>query len=211
MSELVNGLFPGELYPNTTIAGCIEIYENAWPNPEKTIAMIEDRTSDTTRDTRWEKANTFGLGQNQDIRTNKHLDITHYGKIYGDEVFQNIHNQFYALLIATTIGYSKRFGIDSALWHEDYNLLKYSDNQQYHKHFDGTTSSGRAVSAICYLNNNYSGGELEFPHFNIKIRPQPGMLILFPSNYAYAHIAHPITEGIKYAIVTWLRDRNNAG
>lgn len=209
MAEVVNGLFPGTLLPNTTIAGCIEIFENAWPNPEQTIKMVEDRTRDPDRDTRWEKATTFGGGQFQNIRTNKHLDITHYGKLYNDEVFQNIHNQFYALLLATTIGYSNRMGIDEPLWHEDYNLLKYSDNQSYGKHYDGMTSTGRAVSAICYLNNDYEGGELEFPHFGIKIKPEPGMLILFPSNYAYAHIAHPIISGTKYAIVTWLRDQDN--
>jgi predicted 2-oxoglutarate/Fe(II)-dependent dioxygenase YbiX len=33
------------------------------------------------------------------------------------------------------------------------------------------------------------------------------MLILFPSNYAYSHIAHPVTSGTKYAMVTWIRDR----
>jgi hypothetical protein len=33
------------------------------------------------------------------------------------------------------------------------------------------------------------------------------MLILFPSNYAYSHIAHPITNGTKYAMVTWIKDR----
>lgn len=210
MTQLIHGFFPGHLQPSTTIAGCVEIYENAWPNPASTIAMVEERTSDPTRDTRWEKATTFGGGQYQDIRTNKHLSITHYGKLYNDGVFQNIHNQFYTLLLAATIGYRDRLSINEPLWHEEYNLLKYTSNQQYHRHYDGTTDSGRAVSAICYLNNNYDGGALEFPNFNIKIQPEPGMLILFPSNYAYAHIAHPIISGTKYAIVTWLRDRNNA-
>jgi len=209
MSQLVNGFFTGDLQPSTTVAGCIEIFENAWPNPQETVAMVEQRTSDGTRDTRWEKATTFGGGQFQNIRTNKHLDITHYAKLYDDSVFQNIHNQFYTLLLATTLGYSKRNKIDEDLWHEDYNLLKYSDNQSYGCHYDGMTSTGRVVSAICYLNNDYEGGELEFPHFNLTIKPQPGMLLLFPSNFAYAHVAHPIKSGTKYAIVTWLRDRNN--
>ena len=209
MTTLINGLFPGHLEPSTTVAGCIDIFENAWPNPKETISMIEDRTSDPTKDTRWEKATTFGEGQYQSIRSNKHLDVTHYGKLYNDEVFQHIHNQFYTLLLATTIGYSNRYSIHEPLWHEDYNLLKYSDSQAYGQHYDGMTSTGRSVSAICYLNNDYEGGELEFPHFNLTIKPEPGMLILFPSNFAYAHIAHPIISGTKYALVTWLRDRDD--
>jgi hypothetical protein len=209
MSQLINGFFTGDLQPSTTVAGCIEIFENAWPNPNETVSMVEQRTSDPTRDTRWEKATTFGDGQFQSIRTNKHLSVTHYAKLYDDSVFQNIHNQFYTLLLATSLGYSRRNGIDEQLWHEDYNLLKYSDNQAYGQHYDGMTSTGRCVSALCYLNNDYEGGELEFPHFNLTIKPQPGMLILFPSNFAYAHVAHPIISGTKYALVTWMRDRNN--
>jgi predicted 2-oxoglutarate/Fe(II)-dependent dioxygenase YbiX len=68
---------------------------------------------------------------------------------------------------------------------------------------------GRVVSAILYLNDDYEGGHLEFPNFGIKIKPQAGMLILFPSNYAYTHAAHPVTKGTKYALVTWIRDRQN--
>ena len=71
MTTLINGLFPGHLEPSTTVAGCIDIFENAWPTPKQTISMIEDRTSDPTKDTRWEKATTFGDGQYQSIRSNK--------------------------------------------------------------------------------------------------------------------------------------------
>jgi hypothetical protein len=129
--------------------------------------------------------------------------------MHNDPVFQNIHNQFNMLLLATTLGFNERFQINEPFWHEDYNLLKYSSGQQYRRHYDGVTASGRAISAICYLNNNYDGGEIEFVNFNIKIKPEPGMLILFPSSYPYAHIAHPINSGIKYAIVTWIRDRSD--
>ena len=33
------------------------------------------------------------------------------------------------------------------------------------------------------------------------------MLILFPSSYPYMHIAHPVTKGTKYNLVTWLREK----
>jgi predicted 2-oxoglutarate/Fe(II)-dependent dioxygenase YbiX len=68
---------------------------------------------------------------------------------------------------------------------------------------------GRAISALVYLNNDYTGGEIEFPNHNVKIKPLPGMMNLFPSNFAYLHQAHPVIEGTKYALVTWIRDRNN--
>ena len=208
MAQLINGFFTGELKPSTTVAGCIDIYENAWPSPHETITMVENQISDTTTDAHWEKATTVGLGQNQNIRTNKHLSVTHFGRINNDPV-QNVHNQFNLLLLAATIPYNQRYQITEPFWHEDYNLLKYTGDQRYHRHYDGSTRSGRVLSAICYLNDNFEGGELEFPNFGIKIKPQAGMLLLFPSNYAYAHVAHPVISGSKYALVTWLRDRED--
>ena len=86
-------------------------------------------------------------------------------------------------------------------------MMTYNNLTEYKKHYDGGTILGRAISAICYLNDDYEGGEIEFPNFKIKIKPESGMLILFPSNYAYSHIAHPVTSGTKYAIVTWIHDR----
>jgi predicted 2-oxoglutarate/Fe(II)-dependent dioxygenase YbiX len=87
-------------------------------------------------------------------------------------------------------------------------MLRYKGGQQYKAHADGTTADGRSVSAIVYLNNDYEGGEVEFVNFGVKIKPEPGMLLLFPSNYPYTHIAHPVISGTKYAIVTWMKDRN---
>jgi predicted 2-oxoglutarate/Fe(II)-dependent dioxygenase YbiX len=86
-------------------------------------------------------------------------------------------------------------------------MLKYRSGEEYKAHYDGGTMSGRAVSALVYLNSDYEGGEIEFPHFGIKIKPEAGMMLLFPSNFAYRHIAHPIRSGTKYSLVTWIRDQ----
>jgi len=120
---------------------------------------------------------------------------------------KDVHNQMYFLLLATTLPYASRHGIEEQLFHEPYNLLKYRNGQEYKTHYDGSTSMGRALSAICYLNDDYEGGEIEFPEFKVKIKPEAGMLILFPSNFAYKHTAYPVTSGTKYALVTWLHDR----
>ena len=41
-------------------------------------------------------------------------------------------------------------------------------------------------------------------YFEENIKPEAPALVLFPSNYAYAHRAMPVIKGTKYAIVTWL-------
>ena len=206
MTLNVNGLFPGELEPDTTVGGCIEIFENVWPNPAETIKMMENECKDADSGMNWSKATTLGAGANQDIRTNMFCPISEVASTANNSVAQNIHNQFYILLLSSTVGYSARHQIDESLWHEDYVFLRYSGGQQYKAHHDaGGTASSRLISCLCYLNNDYEGGEIEFVNYNIKIKPEPGMLILFPSSFPYKHIAHPVTEGTKYNLVTWIR------
>jgi len=205
MTINVNGLFPGELSPTRVLAGCINIFENVWPNTHETIDAIEEECLDTENFVNWHRAGTIGSGTNQNKRTNYIIGITEYAN-QGSIACQNVHNQFYILLLSSTIPYAQRYGIDE-MYHEPYNMLKYSGGQEYKAHSDGETFTGRSLSAILYLNDDFSGGEIEFVNFNIKIKPKPGMLILFPSNYAYTHIAHPVTVGKKYAIVTWIKDR----
>jgi predicted 2-oxoglutarate/Fe(II)-dependent dioxygenase YbiX len=206
MAIQVNGLFPGELLPDATVGGCIDIFENAWPNPQETIEMLEKECSIPDSGLSWHRAQTIGQGINQSARTNYDIAISYAAHETGNKVAQNIHNQFYIMLLAATIPYAKKHHIDE-LHHENYNMLRYRTGQEYKPHSDGDTGSGRAVSAICYLNNDYEGGYVEFTNFGVKIKPEPGMLLLFPSNYAYEHIAHPVVSGTKYALVTWLHDR----
>lgn len=207
MIRTIGGFFPGELKPSATVGGCIEIYERAWPNPDQTVAQIE-RESTLGNGVYWERAPTIGQGVNQQMRTNYMMAVTHLASTANNGLLQNVHNQFRMLLLATTPGYSSRNGYDGELWHEGYNMLKYSTGEEYKAHYDGSSETARIISAISYFNSDYEGGELEFPNFNIKIKPEPGMLILFPSNFAYQHIAHPITKGTKYALVTWIKDRD---
>jgi predicted 2-oxoglutarate/Fe(II)-dependent dioxygenase YbiX len=203
----INGFFPGEVLSSTTVAGCIDIFENVWPDPKDTILRVEKECSNPNSGAYWSRAETIGQGAFQDARTNNIMPVSHLAGITNNPLLQNVHNQFYTLLLASINPYSVKYGIEEPLYHEGYNLLKYSNNQEYKKHYDGGTKIARAISAVVYLNDDYEGGELEFPHFNVKIKPEAGMLILFPSNYAYAHVAHPVTSGTKYALVTWIRDQ----
>ena len=198
--------YPGKLQPDATVAGCIDIFENAWPNTEETISLIEQECANPESGISWTRAVTLGAGIYQNKRTNYHTNITFAAEV-NNSLAQSIHNQMYVLLLAATGPYREKYGITENLTHEDYSLLRYRGGQEYKAHYDGGTSTARSVSAIVYLNDDYEGGEVEFTNFGVKIKPQPGMLLLFPSNYAYTHIAHPVTSGTKYAIVTWLQDR----
>lgn len=207
MTTYVNGLFLGDLFPNQTVAGAIDIFKDVWPDTENTIKAVEHECISPTSGFTWTRAKTEGKDQaSLSKRTNYNIFLTEIAKTIDNPVIHNIHNQFYTLLVSSMAPYVKKYGIEEALAHEGYNMLKYSGGQEYKAHYDGGAINGRCISAILYLNSDFEGGELEFVNFNIKIKPEPGMLLLFPSTYAYTHIAHPVTSGTKYALVTWIKD-----
>lgn len=53
-----------------------------------------------------------------------------------------------------------------------------------------------AFTAITYFNDDYEGGEIEFPEKNIKIKPKAGSTIIFPSNLI--HSVKTILNGNRY-------------
>jgi hypothetical protein len=90
-------------------------------------------------------------------------------------------------------------------------ILKYQTGQEYKMHADAGGGNQRVLSLVWYINDDYTGGELEFPYFNYKLKPPANSMIFFPSNYIYSHIAHPVQTGTKYASVSWLLENVNHG
>ena len=56
---------------------------------------------------------------------------------------------------------------------------------------------------VLYLNDDYEGGDFIFPDLKVRVRPEPGMLVCFPSNHHYKHGVEPVTRGQRYSIVCW--------
>jgi len=86
---------------------------------------------------------------------------------------------------------------------EGWQLLKYGVGQHFVNHVDDSKMFPRTVSMSFYINDNYEGGEIEFPRFGLQIKPEPNQLVMFPSNYVYNHLVYPVTSGTRYAIVGW--------
>jgi hypothetical protein len=60
------------------------------------------------------------------------------------------------------------------------------------------------------LNDDYEGGELYFPRFDLTIKPKKGDIIISPSNYIYEHASQDMINGTKYAVVV-MTDYNDRG
>ena len=95
-------------------------------------------------------------------------------------------------------------------------VLSYGIGGHYRPHIDGESiwmtprgekiwkkSTDRDLSMVFFLNNDFEGGDFIFPELKVRVRPEPGMMVCFPSNHHYMHGVEPVTKGKRYSIVTW--------
>jgi hypothetical protein len=100
--------------------------------------------------------------------------------------------------------YKNYFGIGTS-WHDSYGILKYGVGQKFTNHIDDHPDYHRRVSFVYYMNDDYQGGEINFPRFNISYKPMANEMIVFPSTYVYNHSVSEVTDGTRYAVVSWMK------
>jgi hypothetical protein len=88
---------------------------------------------------------------------------------------------------------------------ESLRITRYSNGEFFGAHADDTFATPRTVSMVYYPNDDYEGGELEFLHFGVKLKPKAGQLFVFPSGYSYEHMIHDIKDGNpRWTVVSFL-------
>lgn len=186
------------------LAPSLHVYNNVFPNGKEFIDELNDAMNEDIR-LNWSWARTSGEDKSSNeqgmYRTNQEFPIGHH---LGNERLKALDTQVFEATTKLISQYSEQYGIGD-LNDEGYNILKYENGTMYKRHHDcGGQHKNRVVSMLLYLNDDYEGGHLEFPHFDVSYKPKAGDLVLFPSNYTFAHTAHPVTSGTKYAIVSWM-------
>ena len=90
------------------------------------------------------------------------------------------------------------------------HYLSYKTGTYYKSHIDGQYIENgiakrgidRDITAVLYLNDDYSGGEVNFDFFNLKIKPKQNDLLIYPTTFQYKHSVSKV-DGIRYAVVFW--------
>jgi hypothetical protein len=83
-------------------------------------------------------------------------------------------------------------------------VIRYGPGGHYVPHTDAGIGEleDRYFTVLCYLNNDFEGGETRFLSLDFSAIPEPGKAIVFPSRYL--HCAEPIIKGEKLALLTWI-------
>lgn len=111
------------------------------------------------------------------------------------------------------IAHATGTGVDCG---EPLQILRYGPEQEYRPHFDAIAGmdNPRVLTALVWLNDDYSGGETRFEDLGLSERGSTGDLLLFANTLAddspdarVRHSGAPVTDGFKYLASRWIRAR----
>lgn len=178
--------------------GVQEIIHHIKSSSETDLSVFDPHKSNETGGKEWRVDKT--------IRDTQHIEMgIIYPKVIDlmQNVVSQIVNPFYGVEVYES---------------EVPQILSYGIGGHYQPHIDGESlwrtpnneliwkkSTERDLSMVFYLNDDFEGGDFIFPDLKIRVRPEPGMMVCFPSNHHYKHGVEPVTKGKRYSIVCWAR------
>lgn len=197
----------------TVVAPGIFVYHNVLPESMNIIRRVEDALAKPGTRFAWKPA---GLGYHtldHDVRKCKDFkikdDIQTLGQRdeYSSDMY-DLYKEIVDVLKGCISHYAPINYLSKIDFFECINVVRYGEGEFFKVHGDDGDPYRCTLSAVGYPNDDYEGGELWFPAFDVKIKPKAGDFAVFPSSYVYSHSSEPVTgSGIKYSLVI-MTDRN---
>ena len=173
-----------------------ELQDHARKSSTTDLSVFDPDKTNETGETSWIV--------DKDIRDTQ---IIEFGSLFPkiEELFKNIVHHIV----------NPFYGVE--VWDSEVpQFLKYEVGGHYKPHIDAESlwktpegeliwkkSIDRDLSLVMFLNDDFDGGDFVFPELKVRVRPEPGMMICFPSNHHYRHGVEPVTKGTRYSIVCW--------
>jgi prolyl 4-hydroxylase len=109
---------------------------------------------------------------------------------------------------------------------EDLTIVRYPVGGRYKPHHDFfhegqsytqeqlSKGGNRRMSTLVYLNDDFEGGETDFPQLGIRVEPERGKLVTWDNmtesgmlDHTSIHEGMPVISGIKYVAIIFIRER----
>jgi hypothetical protein len=178
----------------------IYYYEDALENPQNLLRDIEllDSVPDETSITKWSDwtayKSEYSFGSQKRIKDSIFDDsIPHYFSalsIYNriNDAINKVSNDYASMHDQLNIGFLTPLSIS-----------KYFVGKSMGPHVDSHDDDPlKTISVVLYLNDDYEGGEINFPEQKILVKPKSGSIVVFPSKKPYFHESKEIISGTKY-------------
>ena len=88
-----------------------------------------------------------------------------------------------------------------------FNIQKYSTGDHFaslHSERTSLDTLHRLFAWMTYLNDVDDGGQTNFSHYGIKIKPEIGKTLIWPAEWTHAHTGEVLKSGKKYMITGWM-------
>jgi len=193
----------------------VYIYKNTLSKDLDLVNRLEKVIEDNGDD--WFKWRVAMVGHQQVMKDYRdcvdfkvHKEVFHTNEKAKNSDLKNIYDQIDDRLKVCLEHYCSIYNLKMD-FQEAVNFVRYSEGQHFQVHSDSGFSYSCTVSTVMYLNDDYVGGGLWFPHVNYTYQPEAGDIVLFPSNFLFAHAALPVEQGVKYSAVTMFdyNDKNH--
>lgn len=90
-----------------------------------------------------------------------------------------------------------------------FNIVKFEEGYAMHLHVDTLSVSALHLASVYYINDDYSGGEINFPDHHLTIKPDANSLLLFPGNENYWHETLEVLENDRYTSTKFFKFSNS--
>jgi predicted 2-oxoglutarate/Fe(II)-dependent dioxygenase YbiX len=190
----------------------IYYYKGIVESPEKIIELIETTDANlTTNDAiqKWHQWLASGDGEPYVFGQQKFTDESKLST--SSDSVKSIYLNLKTALTEAGRDYAKKNGIDY-IDPAPISISKYISGAEMGPHVDyhGEPHLEPIMSAVIYLNDDMDGGELHFTEFDIKIKPEAGSIVVFPSVEPYYHRSTPVVSGVKYmSPAFWIKRLSN--
>jgi hypothetical protein len=172
-------------------------YKNVIKNTKTLVDSIEytdslvDENSALSKWEDWDVSdNSYTFGKKKSSFLNKYSTSSLDVKFILDSIINPIQE--------ASLDYSKMFNIDIGSL-MPISISKYTEGKEMGYHVDSYGDErSPVISVVCYLNDDYTGGEIHFKDQDVKIKPEAGSILIFPSVSPYYHSSLAIKSGIKY-------------
>lgn len=84
-------------------------------------------------------------------------------------------------------------------------IIKWKPGTEQQPHADKQLNDGSPnpfpiydLNSLIYYNDDFEGGELYYPKFNLEIKPEPGLAVAHPGDIFYLHGVKKIISGYRY-------------
>lgn len=91
------------------------------------------------------------------------------------------------------------------LQHRNPVIMRWLPGNKQEPHADKQLNDGRPnnfpnydLNSLFYYNDDFLGGELYFPQYDLEIKPRPGLAVFFPGDIYYMHGVKRIISGERF-------------